>query len=47
VVNGTVSAGQSNCVSASVAADPQFADPERGDFHTRNGAVSSYGAYAP
>jgi parallel beta-helix repeat protein len=47
VVNGTVSAGASSCVSASVAADPQFADPERGDFHTRNGSVSGYGAYAP
>ncbi len=47
VVNGTVSSGASNCVSASVVADPQFVDPDRGDFHTRNGAVSSYGAYAP
>ncbi|HEY7515766.1 MAG TPA: right-handed parallel beta-helix repeat-containing protein [Vicinamibacteria bacterium] len=47
IVNGAVSSGASNCVSASVLADPQFTDPERGDFRTRNSAAAGYGAYAP
>ncbi|WAS96833.1 right-handed parallel beta-helix repeat-containing protein [Nannocystis punicea] len=41
-----VSDGDASCVGPVVEADPQFADPAAGDFHTAAPEVAAYGAYA-
>ncbi len=47
-VQGTAtSGGDGNCISASISADPMFANAALADFHTQNPAVVGYGAYAP
>ena len=46
LVQGTVPAGLA-CVTASVTADPGFANAPKADFHTANAAALGYGAYAP
>ena len=43
VVFGADSTGE--CISGSIAADPQFADASSGDYHPNNPAVAGYGAY--
>ena len=34
-----------DCISGSIAADPQFEDAAGGDYHPNNAAVAGYGAY--
>jgi hypothetical protein len=46
VLAGSAGTGATNCVTGLVRADPQFVDPSKGDYHTRNTAVAAYGAYA-
>jgi Right handed beta helix region len=47
VVNGSVpGGGAGSCLSNMIKSDPMFVDAAGGDFRTRNGAVSAYGAYA-
>jgi hypothetical protein len=46
VVQGTLPSA-AGCLSASVSVDPMFINSATFDFHTRNTAVSGYGAYAP
>ena len=43
VVSGDDATG--DCISGSIAADPQFEDAAGGDYHPNNAAVAGYGAY--
>jgi hypothetical protein len=47
-VHGNVPDGAAgNCVGPETTGDPQLADPASGDYHPKNAAAQSFGAYAP